>query len=232
MHFSEHLRNRLVLPATGVALAACIAACGGSSGNGVASKSADGIVQAAATALQGVRAVHVSGSLVSNGTPLTVDLTLVSGKGGIGSMSENGLSFKLVTVGGFVYINGSDAFWSHFGGATAAKLFHGKWLKAPTTGQFASLSDLVNTRALFDKLLSSHGKLVKGSTTTVNGQSVVAVTDTTQGGTLYVATTGQPYPVELVKKGAGGGHISFDRFNQSVTLAAPSGAIDASKLGG
>ena len=236
MHLPRSLRARLAVPALCVLLAASLAACGGSSGgssnNGVASKSASGIVQAAVGALKGVRSVHVSGSLVSSGVPLTLDLSLVSGKGGTGSMSENGLAFQVVTVNNLVYIKGSDAFWSHFGGATAASLFHGKWLKAPATGQFAALTELANTQALFNKLLSSHGKLVKGSTTTINGQPAIAVTDSTQGGTLYVATTGKPYPIELVKKGSGGGRINFDRFNQPVSLTAPSGAIDASKLTG
>src|SRR5579884_3013847 len=236
MLFSKRRLSRFTVPA--VVLALGITACGsssnksgsgGSAGNGVASKSPNGIVQAAVGALKGVRTVHVSGSVTSSGVPLTLDLSLVSGKGGTGSMSENGLAFQVVTTGNTVYIKGSDAFWSHFGGSTAAKLFHGKWLKAPATGE---LAELANTQALFNKLLSSHGKLSKGSTTTVAGQPAVAVTDSSDGGTLYVATTGKPYPVELVKKGSSGGHISFDRFNQPVSLTAPANAIDASKLGG
>jgi hypothetical protein len=58
----------------------------------------------------------------------------------------------------------------------------------------------------------------------------VAVIDTTKGGTLYVATTGPPYPVQVSKKGSDGGRIVFDRYNQSATLTAPVNAIDVSKL--
>ena len=83
---------------------------------------------------------------------------------------------------------------------------------------------------LFSQLLSSHGKLAKGKTTTVRGQQVVAVNDTTNGGTLYVATTGKPYPIEISKTGSTGGQLVFDHFNQPVTLTAPAGAIDISKL--
>ena len=47
----------------------------------------------------------------------------------------------------------------------AAQLFNGKWLKAPASGQFASLAALTNLNELFNKLLSSHGTLTKGATT-------------------------------------------------------------------
>jgi hypothetical protein len=129
-----------------------------------------------------------------------------------------------------VYINGSDAFWRHIGGSSAVQLFHGKWLRAPANGQFASIASLTNVHTLFNRLLSNHGTLAKGSTSTVAGQKAVAVIDTTRGGTLYVATTGQPYPVEISKKGSQGGRIVFDRYNQSASLTAPANAIDISKL--
>jgi hypothetical protein len=215
-------------------VAGVVSACGGSStpsGNGVAAKSPDAIVSAATKAVAGLNTMHISGSVVSGGTPISLDLALVSGKGATGSMSENGLSFKLINVGKFVYINGSPGFWRHFGGSAAAQLFQGKWLKAPsTTGDFASLSSLTNLHKLLGSLLSNHGPLKKGDTSTVNGQKVVGVKDSTKGGTLYVATTGKPYPVELVKTGTDGGKVVFDRLNASVSLAAPPNSINISQL--
>jgi hypothetical protein len=211
--------------------AVMLGACGGSSGNGVASKSADGIVTAASNAITHAQTVHVSGSIVTSGVPLNLDLTLVSGKGGLGQMSEGGLSFKIVNVGQTVYIQGTHAFWQHFGGGAAARLLDGRWLKAPASGQFASLAALTNMQKLMGNVLLRHGALSKGSTTTVNGRQVIAVTDKTQGGTLYVATTGPPYPVEIRRAGTSGGRIMFDRFNQSVTLTPPANAVDLSQLG-
>ena len=219
-----------------VILAFAIAACGGSSGsasssdNGISSKSPDQIVSAVNTAVNGVNSVHVAGAVSNGGSKTTLDLNLVNGKGGKGTMSQSGLAFKIVAVGNQVYINGSNAFWQKFGGSAAAQLLSGKWLKAPATGQLSSIASLTNVHTLFNQLLSSHGKLAKGSTTTVHGQKVIAVNDTTNGGTLYVATTGKPYPIELNKSGSDGGQITFDQFNQPVTLAAPSNSIDISKL--
>jgi hypothetical protein len=213
-------------------IATAIAACGGgSSDNGVASKSPDQIVSSVKSAVAGVNSVHVSGSVTSSGVPITLNLNLVSGKGGQGTMSQNGLSFQIVALGQDVYINASPAFWEHYAGKTAAQLLNGKWLKAPASGQFSSLASLTNLQVFFNKLLANHGTLAKGGTSTVDGQKVVAVNDTTNGGTLYVATSGKPYPIEIVKTGSQGGQISFDRFNQSFTITAPANAIDISNLG-
>jgi hypothetical protein len=208
-----------------------VAGCGSSSsGNGVSSKSPDAIVTASTDAIHGVKSVHVSGATVTEGSPTKFDLTLVSGKGGHGEMSQNGLSFQIVSLGGNVYINGSDTFWRHFGGQAAVQLFHGKWLKAPASGQLASISSLTNLQELFGKLLTEHGTLAKGAITTVNGHKVIAVNDTTKGGTLYVATTGKPYPIEVQKKGSEGGRIAFDHYNEPVSLSAPANAVDLSQL--
>jgi hypothetical protein len=188
------------------------------------------IVSAAEGAITGVKSVRVSGSIVTQNTRITLDLNLVSGKGGRGQMSESGLGFQIVVLNQTAYINGSPAFWRHFGGAAAAQLFEGKWLKAPASGSFASVAVLTNVHDLFSQMLSSHGTLAKGATTTVDGHKVVAINDTTKGGTLYVATTGQPYPVEVVRSGSQGGRIVFGQFNVPVSLTAPANAIDLSKL--
>ncbi len=224
--------SRPLPPAALLALAVLIAGCGSSSsGNGVASKSPSEILAAAKTAAQSASSVHVAGSLNSGATPLTLDLDLASGRGGRGQISEGGLSFELIVIDNTVYIKGSPAFYSHFGGSAAAQLFQGKWLKAPTTsGELASLASLTNLGKLLAEALASSDTLVKGPTTTVAGQQVVELKDTTKNGSLYVATTGQPYPIEIVKRGTETGHVSFTRWNASVTLTAPAGAVDLSQL--
>ena len=209
-----------------------VAACGASSGpsNGVETKSADEIVIAAANAVGSAKSVHVAGNVMNRGSRITLDLNLVNGKGGQGSMAQNGLSFQVVTVGNEVYIDGTTAFWQKFAGNAAAELLFGKWIKAPASGQLATLVTLTDLQKLFSQLLSSHGRLVKGSIRTVLGQRVITVKDTTNGGTLYVAITGSPYPIEVVKNGPGGGQLAFDRFNEPLTLKPPSNAIDISQL--
>jgi hypothetical protein len=209
-----------------------LAGCGGSSSsNDIASKSADQIVNESKAAADSASSVHVSGSLTSGGSPVTLDLSLVAGKGATGAISENKASFKIILVGDTAYISGSPAFYRSLGGTAAAQLFDGKWLKASaTTGEFASFSQLADMRELIDTTLTGHGGLAKGATTVVGGQKAIAINDTSKDGTLYVATTGKPYPIELSKGGSESGKISFDRWNQAVTLAAPANAVDLSEL--
>jgi hypothetical protein len=231
------VRFRLI-PAAAFAVlalvAAIVAGCGssgGSSENGVAAKSPTEILTAAKAAAESASAVHVSGSMVSGGAPITLDLNLVAGKGGKGRISENGLSFELIAVGGTAYISGSAEFYKHFAGSAAAQLLQGKWLKASaTTGSLATLASLTDLKKLIDAALAQHGTLVKGAKTTISGQPTIAVTDTSQNGNLYVATTGQPYPIQISKSGAGGGSITFGNWNQPVTIAAPTNAVDINEL--
>jgi hypothetical protein len=217
-----------------VALAVAISGCGGSSsssGNGIAEKSPSEILAATKVAANSASTVHVSGSLVSGGTPITLDMRLIAGKGGHGRLSQNGLSFELIQVGATVYIKGSSAFYKHLGGTAAAQLLQGKWLKASaSSSDFASIGQLTNLHQMVNQTLADHGELIKGATTTVNGQKVVAISDKSKGGTLYVATTGKPYPVEISKDGSGSGTITFDSWNQPVALAAPANAIDIAQL--
>jgi hypothetical protein len=210
---------------------AMLAGCGGSSSSNIASKSAEQIVSESKAAADAASAVHVSGSLKSASTPVTLDLNLVAGKGAQGEISQNGASFKLILLGDTAYISGSPAFYRSLGGAAAAQLFNGKWLKASASaGEFASFKQLANMRQLIDTTLASQGTLVKGATTTVGGQQAIAVTDGAKDGTLYVATTGKPYPLQISKGGSESGKIVFDRWNQPVTITAPADSVDLSEL--
>ena len=228
------LRHALITTALCAILSLAVAGCGGSSsssGNGVADKTPAEILAATKTASDDATSVHVSGSIVSDKSPITLDMNLLANKGGRGKLSESGLAFELIQINGTVYIKGSADFYKHIGGNAAAQLLQGKWLKAPSSdANFASLSQLTDLRQLVDQTLTSHGSLKKSGTTTVNGQKVVGITDTTKGGTLYIATTGKPYPIEITKGGSGGGQIVFDSWNGPVTLAAPANAIDVAQL--
>ena len=222
-------------PVLGLLLAAALlAGCGGSSsssGNGVASKSPDQIVAAAKTAAAGAATVHVAGSIISENKPISLDMELVAGKGAKGHIALNGLGIDVIEVEKAFYLNGSAAFYRHIAGGAAAQLLQGKWLKAPENGgNFSSLAELTDLAKLVNSALSSHGALSKGTTTTVGGQAAVGVTDTTKGGTLYVATTGAPYPLEISKVGTSAGRIVFDRWNQPVTLTPPPNPININQL--
>jgi hypothetical protein len=217
-----------------LAVVAVIAAgCGGGSkSNGEASKSANQVVNDAKQAALGASAVHVVGSIVDAGQPLTLDLTIVKGKGGKGEMSESHLKFEIIRVGGTAYIKGSDEFLRKFAGSAAAALLKGKWLKGSATkGDLSALAPLTDISKLFNGALGSHGKLRNKGETTYKGHKAVAIEDTTQGGTLYVAATGTPYPI-AIEGGKSKGAVTFTEWNKTASIEAPKGAIDMSKLGG
>lgn len=223
------LSSAFVLVLSLVALTGC--GSSGSSGNGITSKSADQIVSESKAAADSASSVHVAGTISSGNSPVTLDLNLVADKGGTGEISLGGLSFKLIVAGQTAYMSGSSAFYRHIGGTAAAQLLAGKWLKvSAVSGEFAAFAQLADMRKLLDSALISHGTLAKGATTTVNGQPVIAITDTTKGGVLYVATSGKPFPVEITKTGAESGKITFDDWNKAVAITPPANSVDLAEL--
>jgi hypothetical protein len=217
-----------------VLLAGCGSGHSSSNGNGEASKSPAQVLADAKTAASSASSAHVAGNIDSSGTKISLDLSMARGKGATGSMSTNGSSFDLIRVGDTLYIRGSDAFWRQNGGALAAQLLHGKWLKASgTSGKFASLAALTNIALLLGKVNSTHGKLVNDGQVTYKGTQAVRIRDTSDNSKFYVAATGKPYPVALVGgKANQSGTITFGDWNKHVALTAPSNAIDLSKIGG
>jgi hypothetical protein len=57
----------------------------------------------------GAAGAHVTGSLVDNGSRLTLDVHTAAGKGATGRLSREGLAFELTRVGDAVHVKGSDA---------------------------------------------------------------------------------------------------------------------------
>jgi hypothetical protein len=220
--------RRLVLVAVAVlTLAAC---GGGTKSNGEASKAAAQVVADAQQAAVSATIVHVVGSGTDNGQPLKIDLWVGDHKAK-GHLEENGLGFDVIRIGDDEYIKGSDAFLKQFAGAGVATLLHDKWLKGSATkGQLAALASLTDKSTLFRGILGQHGKIENKGETDYQGQKVVEIRDTTQGGSLYVASTGTPYPV-AVKGGAQQGDITFADWNSGETIAAPKGAVDIGSFG-
>jgi hypothetical protein len=218
---------------TAVLLSGCGSSQKAAPTNGEASNSATQVLTDAKSAATQASSAHVTGSIESTGTPITIDLSTARAKGAKGSMSTNGLGFDLVRIGDTLYIRGSDAFLKHFAGAAAAQLLHGRWLKASAThGRLRSLAPLTSLATLFGGITTHHGKLVNDGKTTYKGQPVVVVRDTSDNSKLYVAATGKPYPVALVGSKKQPGTITFGDWNKSVSLSAPSGAINISQFGG
>ena len=214
-------------------VAGAVAGCGGRSQttNGIAAKSPGAIVSAAARAMDSLRSVHVSGSQVQDGVPVSIDMDLVSGSGARGQMSVAGRAFRFVAVSQTLYINAGPAFWTHAtGSSAAAQRLQGKWLKTSLgSAQFTAVASLINLQDIVQSVVDGHGILAPGSRATINGHNAVTVHDTTRGGTMYIATVGRPYMLELSNPHTGLGHVMFDHFNAPVSLTPPANPIDAAQ---
>ena len=211
--------------------------CGGSGGSGqtgIAGKSGDEIFSAAVDAVDTAKSVHVKGWSTNNtGQPFSFDLTLVAHRGGSGSFTVNGLSFDVVRIGDRAYFRGGVDFWTRALGDTEGRRLAGRWISSSaTSGRLAPLSTLIDLKGLIGRVLEKHGELERGSQSTLDGQPVVLITDTTQGGSLYVATTGKPYPIKIVDTSAEGGALTFDKWDAPVTLTEPADSIELNLPGG
>lgn len=222
------MARRLVLA---LVVVAALAGCGGGAkSNGEAKKTAEQVVTDAQTAAVAASIVHVVGQGTDNGSPLKIDLWVGDGKSK-GHLEESGLGFDVVRIGDVIYIKGGSAFLTKFAGAGAAALLHDKWLKgSATSGQLASLASLTDKKQFFQGVLGQHGKVENKGETDYHGTKAVEIRDTTQGGSLFVAATGTPYPVAL-EGGKQQGNITFSDWGGSETIEAPKGAVDLSSLG-
>jgi hypothetical protein len=173
----------------------------------------------------------VNGSIEGVAAKEKFDIEILAGRGARGSVSVGGASFDLIETSGTVYMRGNAAFYERIGGAVAARLLHGKWLKSAATGaKLAPLLHLTDLHGLIASSLAGHAGLARAGRSVVNGVPVVGVTDAAKGETVYVATNGPPYPVEISKSGSTGGTIAFDGWGAPVLLEPPTHAIDISAL--
>jgi hypothetical protein len=226
-------RHVAIAAMSALCITAALAGCGDSSStrHKVATSSPDATVLAAARAMGSLRSVHGSAAQIQQGVPVSIDMDLVTDSGATGQMSVAGRAFRFIAIGQTLYINGSLAFWSHAtGSTTAAQRLQGKWLKTSLgSAQFAALTSLTNLREIVSSVVDGHGLLIAGPRTTINGLSAMTIHDATRGGTMYIATVGRPYMLELSNAQDGLGHVTFEHFDAPVSLTPPANTINATQ---
>jgi hypothetical protein len=225
-------RRLLIVFATTMAF---VAGCGGGSGsgNGEEDKTASRILADARTAATGAGSVHVTGTILDSGARLKLDLR-AGDRTGSGTITYRGSPVQVVRIGRTLYMKAPESFYAATGADSAtATLLAGKWLKASATQRdFAQLAQLTRLGDLLTLTTKPDGKISKGGTSTVAGTPVIALKDD-KGGSLYIATTGEPYPVALRGKDAtSSGDVRFSEWGEPVAASAPKGAIDLGALGG
>jgi hypothetical protein len=229
------IRPRLRVLAVLVSLA-FVGACGGSSGgasNGIEKLSAKDALAKAQAAVSAVSSMHAAGTISQGGKTLTLDVT--AGKDqGQGTVDVGGGQLELRFVDGTAYMRGEASALTAMGApAAAATLAAGKWLKSSATnGDFAGFVSLLDIKQFTDQLLTPKGTPTAGKLTEINGAKAYTLIDPEGNGTLYIAATGQPFPLRVEKTGTDGGKVDFSDFGADLNVAAPDGAIDIAQLSG
>jgi len=214
--------------ATALASVLLLCGCGGqSTGNGIASETPAHALARVEAAAAEAATVHVAGSVAGPVRPLAIDMELVRGEGGSGTLAVGDLQAALEQVDGWIYVKPNPRLLLALVGPRAAASLAGRWLKAPAGhGPLAPLASLTELRSVLLGTLSSHQGLRTVGVRSVAGKQAVALRDVSSGATLYVAATGTPYPLVLVEPGRGGGRLTFDRWNQAVVLEAPANPLN------
>jgi hypothetical protein len=200
---------------------------------GLADKLPKDIIEEAKAALKEAKSYRMKGDLTTDGELISLDLT-TNGTDIKGSMSMKGQGkVELLAVGDKQFIRPDLAFWQANVGAQGkqvAQLIGKKWVAVTDKDQ--DLSDLF-TFTNVDELLTSSGFLAKTPVKEVNGVQAVGLSDAgPDGGTLWISTEGEPYP--LMIEGASGGtdKMVFSDFGKTFDIKAPAKAeiVDLDKL--
>jgi len=216
-----------------VVLAAGLAGCGGSSGNGIATKLPAEILAASRAAAMSATSVHVVSNASQGGLSFTSNLELAA-NGGRARVSLIGFTYEAIRIDGTLYVTGNKAFFRRLLPRAGRHVREGTWLKGSAeTGKLAQLASFTYLSRELGRLLSYTGSLRKGATSTVGGLHAIELKRTAKlfTGALYVATAEKPYPIQIVKQGRERGTTTFSGWNQPISLTAPATAVPASRFG-
>ncbi len=235
----------LTLTAGGLA----VAGCGGDStpaasrtsapaaaDNGVGALTATEILKKAADAAAKADSVTLKGEITQGGETVGLNLA-VARNAADGTITIKGVDVQLRLVGDTLFLKGSKEMWAALGsqGDAVSALVADKWFSVPldSTKDASGLSSLgvfANKDGLFQSLLSTDKVVTVKGTSEVNGQPVVLLSND-KGGTLAIATTGEPYPIQIKGSGTDGtGTIDFINWNGPVNAVKPAGVVDLDAL--
>jgi hypothetical protein len=202
--------------------------------NGVAALTAEQIRDRAKAALVKAKSFTMKADFTEDGVKITADVKVV-GKDAHGVLSFDQSTVEILDVAGVRYIKPNESFWGLMSGGDAKKatamsaLVADRWVKVPAKdADFESFFGAADV----DELLKPDGAIAKGTAKQVDGFPTIGVVDGGKpGGTLYVATTGEPFPIRLT--GTDGSGTAFSGFGQSfpdVTAPLPNEALDLAAL--
>jgi hypothetical protein len=210
--------------------------------NGVADKPPAEMVALAKRAFEDAKYVRVQGHGDEEGVLYAMDMQIKGGTGatggGKGRLTLNHNTAELLRIGAEAYVKGDAAFWSATtGSAAAAELLKGKYLKGSTGDKrLKGIVFYTDVQFFARTMFDLDGTLKKGERRTIRGVETIGVqTSGKDAVTVFIATTGQPRPLQLTSSGtaAGGSVLDFLDYDKQFDLTPPPAnlVIDTSKLG-
>ncbi|MFI8203410.1 hypothetical protein [Streptomyces sp. NPDC085937] len=194
--------------------------------NGVGRLPADQIQAKAQKAAASVGTVRLHGTVVTSGRTYTLDMRLKE-KGGIGSVTTKGETFRLLRVDEELFLKADAAFWGQgrSGGANdskAADKLAAKYVKVPKGDpSYTKFIGFTDKNVLLGGLLTLHGELATDGHHEQDGVRTVRVTaGEGAGGTLDVSLEGKPYPLRLERAGEAG-TLTFSAWGTDFPLEKP-----------
>ncbi len=203
--------------------------------NGVGALTATEILKKAADAAAKADSVTIKGAITQGGETVGLNLA-VARNAADGTITIKGADVQLRLVGDTLFLKGSIEMWAALGsqGDAVSALVADKWFSVPLDSTkdasgLSSFGQFANKDGLFQSLLTPTGAVTVSGTSEVNGQPVVLLSS--KKGTLAIATTGEPYPIQIKGSGTDGtGTIDFINWNGPVNAVKPAGVVDLAAL--
>ena len=145
---------------------------------------------------------EIAGTLVANGSPISVDVTVSTKSNGDGTGSGRfaGNPFQFLDAGGKAYLRGQSFWQAYYGNdqdqQTPAKGFEDRWTLASDNDVAGAIQHLGNLGALAAELGGNAHEVKKGSDTTIGGQRAAPLT---AAGTTWWVTESDPPSIVKVE---------------------------------
>jgi hypothetical protein len=210
--------------------------------NGVAALAPGEILSRAQAALLQVQAVRITATGGANGSAFSADVRVQAHTGGVGTLTVPGgaggrtFTVQVITLGSTAYVKGDAAAWQTILGRTpTVPDIDQKWVKAGSDNiKLKTLTSFGDLAPIATGILALDTNVTKAGTSMIDGTPVVSVTGAgPTDATIYVATTGPPYPLRIAQAGGAAGQLDLAEFGQPVDVAAPPAAdtIEAGQVG-
>jgi hypothetical protein len=195
--------------------------------NGVALKKPRQILTESAAALSSAKSFEEQGRVSTSSGTGTFTFKVGGVDLGEGSFSLGKLKFHLAEVKKTDYVK-SATLWEAVDGGALQQLLANRWVSIPASNPLAKeltegVAALTSSKSTAASLTKGDQKAMREGRTTVDQQGVVKVV-LTKTTSVFVATSGSPYPVRVTT--SKGGYLNLSDFDTNFSITPPKGSVN------